>query len=97
MKILRAKKDLKNLTNDDFENLSFPNETSLYVNKSLCTHYRGLWNKCKSLKSKKMIHSFFTISGTIRIKVNENDTAKSITHKEDLRKLFPDVDIDNLE
>ena len=43
-----------------------------------------------------MIHQYYTISSTVRVKVEENFPPKSITHKVDLERLFTDVDFESL-
>ena len=35
-------------------------------------------------------------NGTIKVKILENDRAKLTTQAADLKKMFPDIDIDNL-
>ena len=42
------------------------------------------------------LHVFFASNGTIKVKMLENDRAKPITHAADLKKMFPDIDVDNL-
>ena len=81
---MRVKKGLKDLNPT---NLSFPEGTKIYVNDSLCPYYRGLWNECKKL------YSYFTTNGTARIKQVENGPYNSTTHVNDLRALFPEVQI----
>ena len=44
--------------------------TKIYVSDSLCPHYLGLWNKYKKLWNNKKIFSYFTVSGTVRIKLD---------------------------
>ena len=90
--ILRSKKQLKELSSAD---LGLPEKTKLYINESLCPYYRGLWNKCKWLKTNKHINSFYTISGIVKIKVTETSRARSITHVNDLVEMFPAIDFDN--
>ena len=63
---------------------------------SLCVYYRGLWNKCKKLKGMGKLHVSFVSNGTIKVKILENDRAKLTTQAADLKKMFPDIDIDNL-
>ena len=60
-KVLQAKKDLKDLNTD---NLNLPRGTEIFVNQSLCPHYRMLWSKSKRLRSMVMINSFFISGGT---------------------------------
>ena len=92
LQVLRVKKDLKTL---DPTELDFPEGSRIFINESLCV-YRGLWNKCKKLKDMGKLHVFFVSNGTIKIKKIENDRAKPITHAADLKKMFPDIDVDNL-
>ena len=42
------------------------------------------------------LYVFFVSNGTIKVKILENDRAKPITHAADSKKMFPDIDIDNL-
>ena len=42
------------------------------------------------------LHIFFVSNGTIRVKILEDDRAKPITHATNLKKMFPDIDINNL-
>ena len=58
--------------------LDLPNGTELYINESLCPYYRGLWNQCKKLWNKQGIF-FFTVNGSIRIKIRENGPYNIIT------------------
>ena len=48
--LMRIKEGLKDLNPT---NLSFPEDTKIYVNDSLCPYYRGLWNECKKLWNNK--------------------------------------------
>ena len=82
-----AKKDLKDLATTD---LDLPARTKLYINDSLCLYYRVLWNEIKKLWSKKKIFSYFTVSGTVRIKLQEKGPYSIITRIDDLKELFPD-------
>ena len=93
LQILRVKKDLKSL---DPTELDFPESTKIYINESLCPYYRGIWNKCKKLRAIQKIHQFYTISGLIRVKLEETGPSRVITHMIDLKELFPDVNIENL-
>ena len=42
------------------------------------------------------LHVFIVSNGTIKVKILENDEAKPITQAADLKKMFPDIDVDNL-
>ena len=93
LQIPRVKKELKSL---DPTELDFPEGIKIFINESLCAYYHGLWNKCKTLKGMGKLHVFFVSNGTIKVKILENDRVKPITHAADL-KMFPDIDIDNLQ
>ena len=76
------------------EDLGLPGQNKLFINKNLCPYYKVLWSKSKKLHSLGKINSFFFISGdTIKIRVGENSLHLSITHADDFRKYFPDIDL----
>ena len=50
----------------------------------------------KILKSVVKLYVFFVSNGIINVKILENSPAKPYTHAADLKKMFPDIDIDNL-
>ena len=56
--VSHIKKDFQKLKMEDF-NLSGSNK--LFINISLCTHYKVLWSKSKKLHSHGKIHAFFNI------------------------------------
>ena len=85
---LRKKKSLKNVK-PSYVGLS--GETSLFINESLCSYYKGLWNKCKKLWNEKLIYSYFTINGNVKYTLKEGGEAYTITHKYDLKKKFPNA------
>ena len=87
--VMRKKSELRKLKPSE---LDLPNGTKLYINESLCPYYRGLWNQCKKLWNKLEIFSFFTVNGSIRIKIRENGPYNIITHIDDLKDIFPDED-----
>ena len=62
----------------------------------LCAYYLAIWNKCKKLKGTGKLLVFFVSNGIIKVKILENDRAKPITHAADLKKMFRDIDIDDL-
>ena len=84
-----VKKDLKDL---DATDLDLPAGTKLYINDSLCPYYRGLRNEAKKLWNKEKILSYFTVSGTVRIRLQEKGPYSIITHIDDLKELFTDED-----
>ena len=93
LQILRVKKDLKSL---DPTELDFPENAKIFINESLCPCYRDIWNKCKKLRAIQEVHQFYTISGLIRVKLEETGPFIIISHMVDLKELFPDIEIENL-
>ena len=92
LQVLRVKKDLESL---DPTELDFPESTRILINEGLCAYCRGLWNKCKKLKGMSKLHVFFVSNSKINVKILENDRVKPVTNAADLKKIFPDIDIDN--
>ena len=92
LQVLLVKKDLKYL---DPTELDFAEGTRIFINESLCAYYRGLWNKCKRLNDMGKLNVSFVSNGTIKVKILKNDRAKPITHEADLKKMFPDIDVEN--
>ena len=88
--ILEVKKVLRNL---DMEDLDLPRGTKIYINQSLCPNYRILWSKTKRLQNIGLIDNFYISSGTIKIKVTENSSPITITHLDDFKIHFPDIDL----
>ena len=88
--ILRVKKDLRDLNMYD---LDLPWGTKLHINQSLCPYYRILWLKAKKLHNIGSINHFYISSGTIKIKVTENSRPITITHLDDFKIHFPDIDL----
>ena len=85
VRVMNKKKSLKNA---NLYGAGLPASTSLFINPSLCSYYKYLWSKCKALWSGKLISSFWVSNGSLRIKLGD-DTVKSVTHKDDLKALFP--------
>ena len=88
--ILNAKKELRKL---DMKEIGFPEDNPIFVNQSLCTYYRVLWSKAKRLHSLKRISSFYVSEGTVKIKISENSLPLPITHVNDFKEHFPDVNL----
>ena len=84
-KILRGKKKLKTT---GLSQKSFPPNTIIFINKSLCSYYRFLWSEYKTLWSKKSIVSFWVSNWSIRIKESENFPAILVSHINNLVKRF---------
>ena len=94
---LRNRKKLKDLT--DAQKRSFREKRigqKIYLNESLCPYYRGLFGKCNALFKKKLVKSFFTINGTIKI-TDSNDNNLVIGHIHDLESHFGKQVIDSIK
>ena len=52
-----------------------------------------IWSKSKRLLDLGKIDNFYVSRGKIKIRIQENSKLLSITHVEDLKKEFPDVDL----
>ena len=74
LQILRVKKELKSL---DPTELDFPENNKIFINESWCPYYKGIWSKCKKLRTIQKIHQFYTISGLIRVKLEETGPYKN--------------------
>ena len=85
VRVLNKKKSLKNA---NLDGTGLPLSTSLFINPILCSYCRYLWSKCKALWSGKLLSSFWISNGSLRIKLGD-DTVKSVTHKDNLKVLFP--------
>ena len=92
--ILRSKKKLREV--DDAGKAKLGVKGKVYVNESLCPEYRRLYGICTALYRKKMLTTAFTINGTIKVCVNENDDKKCIEHMKDLFELFGEEEINNI-
>ena len=86
--ILKVKKDLRDLNIDD---LDLPRGTKIY--ESLCPYYQISWSKAKKLQNIGSVNNFYISSGTIKIKVTENSRPITITHLDDFKIHFPDIDL----
>ena len=74
-------------------NLDLPRGTKIYINQSLCLYYRTLWSKAKRLQNIGSINNFYNFNGAIKIKVTENSSPITITHLDDFKIHFPDIDL----
>ena len=94
-KILKNKHKLKDLRpNEDLR----VNAKEVYINESLCPYYRKLLGKCNALFKLGKLSSFYTINGTVTIKVNPTDNEPmTITHSNDLIEIFGKDQMDSLD
>ena len=86
---MRKNSELRKLKPSD---LDLPNGTKLYISESWYPYYRDSWNQCKKLWNEQGIFSFFTVNGSIRIKIRENGPYNIITHIDDLKDILPEED-----
>ena len=61
----------------------------VFINDSLCSYHKMLWQKCKKLWSSKYIHAFWVSNGTLRLKLSASGCVHIITRSQDLDELFP--------
>ena len=75
------------------EYVDLPSQNKLFINNNFCSNYKALWSKSKKLQTLGKINSFFISDNTITIKISENCLPLSITHVDDFRKDFPNIDL----
>ena len=79
------------------EDVDLPGQNKLFINKILSPYYKVIWTKSKKLYSLGKMHSFSISCDTIKIRFSGNSSPQSLTHINDFRKYFPDVDLSPLE
>lgn len=85
-KLIKQGKEFKKRTVLSKANLS----NNLYINNNLCSYYRYLWGKVKSLYNKNAIESFWVFNGTINVRfADNNNEVMKVTHLNDLIESFP--------
>ena len=84
-----AKMNSKKLKIIDKDKLSFNAKGNLYINESLCPAFRKIHWKSKKLWEGKLVESFWTHNGLVKIKIGENTHV--LSHDSDIDKLFPDL------
>ena len=65
-------------------------DAKFYINANLCPAYKNLAYNCRLLKKQNLIADTWSRDGKVKIKLNNNNEQKLITHEIDLVKLFPD-------
>ena len=86
--VMRVKCELKKLKPAE---LDLPNGKEIYIYESFCSYYRSLWNQCNKLWNRQEFF-FFSVNGSVCIKLQENGSYNIITHIDDLKEIFPDED-----
>ena len=67
-----VKRDLGKIKTDD---INLPGQNKLFINKSLCPYYKGIWAKSKKLHNLGKIHSFL-----FRVTQLRSGSAKIVPH-----------------
>jgi len=97
-KVLMNRKSLKTINMAELCNADeVPYDLSgikIFINENLCPYYKRLFGMVNRLYKRNMVSSFWTINGCIRIVIDEGNPYESITHIQDLEKLFPEIDFD---
>ena len=88
--VMSVKRDLWKLK---LEDIGLRGSNSKFINPSLCPYYRMLRSKSKRLLDLGKINNFYISSGKIKIKLPENSKPLAITHVEDFKKHFRDIDL----
>ena len=83
----RIRQNKKKLKSTDLSSLNI--QGPVYINNSLCSYYKSLRSKCKSLRDGNFIHSFWVTNGSIRKKINESSQTQEVSHICDLEEPFP--------
>ena len=73
--------------------IGFPEDNPIFVTQILCTYDRVLWSKAKRRCSLKRINSFYVSGGTVQVKISESSLPLPITHVNDFKKHFADVNL----
>ena len=68
----------------------------IFVNLLLFSCYCLLWSASKQLHGKVKIFGWHVSNGSIKIKLQKNSRPIYISHMEDFKNYFPDVDFHNL-
>ena len=64
--------------------------------KAYVLNIRVFGSFVKKLWNRKRIHFFFAANGIIKFCFEEHGPVNLVTHQQDLKDLFPDLDIDAL-
>ena len=84
----------KKLQDFDLESVGFTSDTQIFISENLSPYMSRLAYYCRILKRKGVIRKLTTFKGVIKI-LKSNDTESRynvIQHKEDLARIFPNLD-----
>ena len=68
-------------------------DNKAFINHSLRPYYRLLWSKSKVLLNMGKINRLMVSNGIVKVKISEVNAPISITHADNFRKYFPDIDL----
>ena len=88
--VLNVTKDLNKVKMSDID---LTEQSTFYINQSLCPYYRMLWSKSKTLYKRGTIDSCYVSYGNIKIRLQENARPITISGTLDFIKYFPGVDL----
>ena len=60
----------------------------MYINESLCPHYRYLYGMCKKLWIEKRLLQFWVSNGTVRYRLSEHGHFTIVRHIKELEDAF---------
>ena len=87
-KALENKKDLNNKL--DNAKLGFQSAVKIFLSENLTPCNQHLAWMCKELKRARKIHSCWSSKGVVKIHRTMNERAITISHKSDIKVLYPD-------
>ena len=93
LKVLKGKAVLPKLNTT---NLDLPEGYRIFVNQSLCYYYCFLRTTSTTLHGKGKIFGWYVSNWSIKIKLQENSGPIYISHMEDIKKYFHDIDFHSL-
>ena len=79
--ILEKKHKLKNIALCNHDESKNSNSRKIFINQSLCSYYRRLYDMVKDLSNEGLIDSFWISNGTIKIRQSSQSKPVSITHE----------------
>ena len=70
--------------------LGFKSDVALYISENLTPFNQRLTWQCRELKIARLIHSFWSLKGVVKIRHTMNELTLSIDSEKDLTVLYPD-------
>ena len=84
----------KKLKNFDLESVGFDSDAQIFINENLSPYMSRLAYYCRVLKRQGLVNKLTTFKGVIKITRSSGTDHQMdvIQHKEDLVKIFPNLD-----